>query len=672
MRHSVALLATSTLAVLAVPASARLTRIQIESVTPAPVTPLAGATAAKPAIPYEIVRGQFFGALDPADAHNRVITDIDGAPRDAKGSVRYSATFAIARPVDRSRSSGVLFYDVPNRGGWPIGADPDGHVRVISGWQGDLPRGGDLQTATVPVAHGKNGTPLTGPVLARFTDMPAGARSIPITGSIGKPTARPAPMTLDTAKARLFRQTSDTAPQMDVKPADWAFADCGTTPFPGKPDPTKLCVRGGFDPAYAYTLIYEGKDPLVLGIGFAATRDLVAYLRSGKPDDGGHDNPAGRIRWTVASGTSQSGNFVKSFVNLGFNADERGGRVFDGVNPNIAARQVPLNLRFAVPGGAATLYEPGSEGTLWWSRYDDVARGRGVSSLLDRCTSNKTCPKVIETFGSAEFWGLRMSPGLIGTAAAADLPLPADVRRYYFPATTHGGSWTGGFPVGGDPKSPICALPGNPNPSLDSLRAAQAMLIAWVRDGTPPPPSRYPTLAAGDLVEANAAAIGFPSWPGAPSPNGKLNAFVDYDMGEGFHYHDVSGAITRQPPAIRGTIPSRVPRVDADGNETAGVPSVQLQVPIGTYLGWNVQSAGFGKGGGCGFFGGFIPFATTRTERMATGDPRLSLQERYGDHAGFVAKVRATVARQRSAGWLRAEDADKIVGQAEASKVLLN
>lgn len=671
MRRSALLIASSALATLAAPGSARLVRIQIDSVSPAPSTPDTAATpGSTAAIPYEIVRGRFFGALDPADTRNSIITDIDGAPRDANGHVLYSATFAIARPIDRSRASGVLFYDVVNRGGWPIGADPDGHVRVISGWQGDLPSTAGLQTASVPVAHARDGTPLTGPVLARFTDMPMGARSIPITGSIGRPTARPVPVTLDATKARLFRQTADTAPPLDIKPANWAFADCEKTPFPGTPDPAKLCVRGGFDPANAYTLIYQGKDPLVLGIGFAATRDLVAYLRSGKSDDNGTANPAGPIRWTVASGTSQSGNFVKSFVNLGFNADEDGRRVFDGVNPNIAARQVPLNLRFAVPGGAATLYEPGSEGTLWWSRYDDVARGRGVSSLLDRCTASKTCPKVIETFGSAEFWGLRMSPGLIGTAGKTDLPLPTNVRRYYFPATTHGGSYTGGFPIGGDPASPICALPGNPNPSIDSLRAAQAMLVAWVRDGTSPPPSRYPRLATGDMVEASAKATGFPAWPGAPSPDGKLNIFLDYDMGPAFRYHDVSGAIAVQPPVIRGTIPSRVPRVNGDGNETAGVPSVQLQVPIGTYLGWNIQSAGFGKGGGCGFFGGFIPFAKTRAERLAAGDPRPSLQERYGNHAGFVAKVRATVTRQQAAGWLRADDARKIIVQAESSKIL--
>ena len=651
-------------AVSAGPASARLEHIRIESIAPAPAR--AGAMA------YEIVRGHFTGAIDPADPRNRIITDLGGAPRNAKGRVEYTATFAIARPVDRTRASGVLFYDVPNRGGWPIGADPDGHVRVISGWQGDLAPGPDVQTIAVPIAHGPHGAALTGPVLARFTDMPAGVRWIAITGSIGRPTPRPIPVSLDTNRARLFRQASDTAPAVDLRPGDWAFTDCSVVPFPGRPDPTRLCVRNGFDPAFAYTLVYTGRDPLVLGIGFAATRDLVAYLRSGRPDDTGTANPAGGIRWTVASGTSQSGNFLKSFVNLGFNTDEQGRRVFDGVNPNIAARQVPLNLRFAVPGGAATLYEPGSEGTLWWSRYDDVARGRGMSSLLDRCRTDGTCPKVIETFGSAEFWGLRMSPGLIGTGARADLPLPPDVRRYYFPSVTHGGSATGGFPVTGDAGLPMCALRGNSNPSADSLRAAQAMLVAWVREGTAPPPSRYPSLAAGDLVPGDAAAMGFPRWPGAPSPDGKLNAFLDYDMGSGFRYRDVSGAITRQPPRIRQTIRSRVPRVDRDGNEISGVPSVQLQVPIGTYLGWNVQTAGYGRGGGCGFFGGFVPFARTRAQRLAAHDPRLSLEERYGDHAGFVARVKAAIERQSADGWLRPGDGVRILDQARSSNVLID
>jgi hypothetical protein len=649
------------------PAPARLVRIIIEK--------REAVAPAKPGAPqYEILRGHFEGELDPRDLHNRIITDLDRAPLNARGRVEYSATFAISRPSDLRHASRVLFYDVANRGNARVAADEDGHVRVVSGWQGDIaPRTG-LQTIKVPTAKDPAGTPLTSLALARFTDMAEGAQTLPITAGLGGAAARPLPLTLDTRDARLFRQADENGPRQGIEPEDWAFADCTTLPFPGKPDPTKLCLRGKFEQHYAYTLVYRAKDPLVLGMGFAATRDLVAFLRRGSADDDGHPSPlAGEMRWAVASGTSQSGNFLKSFVNLGFNADEQGKRVFDAINPNIAARQLPMNIRFGVPGGAADAFEPGSEGVLWWHRYRDGTRKRGVGSLLDRCTVSRTCPKIVETFGSAEFWGLRMSPGLVGTDASADLPLPSNVRRYYFPGVTHGGSFTGGFPIDGD-KAALgiggCILAGNPNPSTDTLRALQKAMVAWVVESRPPPPSRYPMLASGDLVKANAAAMGWPSLPGVPLPDGKLNALPDYDFGSGFDYKDLSGVITRQPPAERRMIPLLVPRVDEDGNETAGVPSVQALVPIGTYTGWNVRARGWGKGTGCGFVGGFVPFARTKAQRLASGDPRRSLEERYGSHAGFVARVRAVADERVAAGWLLAEDAARLVQQADASAVL--
>jgi hypothetical protein len=643
------------------PAEARLVRIEVETVTP---TPQAGGQ------PYEILRGRFFGEVDPRDAHNAIITDLAAAPRNANGKVEYWATFAIARPVNRAGASGVLFYDVPNRGNITIGADPAGHVRVTSGWQGDLPEGAGLQTINTPVARGPAGRPLTGPVLARFLDMPVGTATLPITGSLGRPTPQPAPLSLDARQARLVRQSADDAPAEAIGPDDWAFADCAAAAFPGKPDPSRICLRHGFDPAYAYTLVYTAKDPKVLGLGFAATRDLIAFLRHAARDDAGHPNPARSVRWVVASGTSQSGNFLKSFVHLGFNADERGRIVFDGINPNVAARLVPLNLRFGVPGGGAGAFEPGSEGALWWSRYDDRVRKLGTTSLLDRCTQTRTCPKIVETFGSAEFWGIRMSPGLVGTDAETDLPLPANVRRYYFPGVGHGGSYKGGFSPAGDPTPSDCRLPGNPNPSKESLRAAQHMLVDWVRDRKPPPPSRYPTLAAGDLAAPTSEALGWPRLPGGQSPNRKLNVMPDYDFGPSFHAADLSGVLTRLPPKVRGIIPQRVPRVDVDGNEAAGVPSVQLQVPLGTYLGWNETKSGLPAGPSCSFPGGFIPFARTKAEREAGGDPRASLEERYGDHAGFVARVKKAVARQAAAGWLLPDDAARLVDEAEHSDVL--
>lgn len=641
---------------------ARVTRIEIGSVVP--------DTSKSGKLAYEIVKGRFYGEVDPAAPENAIITDLSLAPRNMRGKVEYWATFALARPVDARAASGVLFYDVPNRGNGAVAADSVGHVRVISGWQADIDEGLGLQMLHAPIARKPNGTPLTGPVLARFVDMPAGSNTAPIVGSIGRPTAMPQPLTLDTRAARLYVQFKPGGALRKLSSRDWAFADCTKQAFPGHADPEKLCLRGGFDVTRAYTLVYTAKDPKVMGLGFAATRDLIAFLRHQRVDDVGNPNPAGTIRWAVASGTSQSGNYLKSFINLGFNADEQGRIVFDGINPNIAARQVPLNVRFAVPGGAARPFEPGSEGTLWWSPYRDAARGRGTSSLLGRCSRNATCPKVIETFGSAEFWGLRMSPGLVGTNGDADIPLPVNVRRYYFPSVTHGGSWTGGWPQGGDAVPAGCLLPGNPNPMIPEIRVLQQRLIEWVRDGKAPPASVYPTIANGQLVAPDARALGWRDIPGAPSPDGKINRMFNQNFGQAFRYNDLSGVLTRQPPHIGREIPMLVPRLDDDGNETAGIRSVQVMVPLGSYLGWNVQASGFYKGEGCSFAGGFIPFRETKGERMAAHDPRPSLEERYDTHGGFVARVAAAAKQHRAAGWLTDEDVRNIIDDAERSSVL--
>jgi hypothetical protein len=409
----------------------------------------------------------------------------------------------------------------------------------------------------------------------------------------------------------------------------------------------------------------------VLGIGFAATRDIVSFLRYSDKDDDGTPNPVrSLVKHAIAFGTSQSGNFIKTFVHLGFNQDEAKRMVWDGVNPNIAGRQLAMNIRFAIPGGAAGVYEPGSEGVLWWSDYRDDARGRGAGGLLDRCRPTRTCPKIIETFGSSEFWGLRMSPGLVGTKADADIPLPPEVRRYYFPGVTHGGG-RGGFQlVATRTTGRNCALPDNPNSTMESMRALRRALTDWVVKGTTPPESRYPTLAAGDLVPPFRVAMGFPAIPGAPLPDNLVNTLPNYDFGPQFHYNDLSGTIAAQPPAIRGSIPMLVPRTDSDGNEVGGIPSVWHQVPLGTYLGWNVTVSGYLKGRQCGFAGGFIPFTRTKEERLASGDPRPSLEERYGSHAAYVNKVRAAARRLVEQRFLLQDDADRLVREADASDVL--
>jgi hypothetical protein len=659
MRKALMGLVAAGFAVLPVTGQARVARFVIYSVEP--MATVAGAPA------YELLTGQFVGELDPRAASNRIITDISLAPRNARGLVEYSATFKIARPIDPARASGVLFYSVPNRGGGvALAADPSGHTYVISGWQGDIPRGPNVQYLLAPVAKG-----VTGPLLVRMSGLRADAPSAVIGGYLAQTSQRPLAVSLDTRHASLVAERMGE-PNRSIPASDWAFADCKAAPFPGRPDPSQLCLKGGFDPDAAYRLTYTAKDPPVLGTGFAATRDLVAFLRSGRADDSSAPNPAGTaVRWTIGQGNSQSGNFLRSFVHLGFNADESGKQVFDGINPNIAARQISLNLRFGQPGGAAFQYEPGSEGVLWWGRYTDKARGLGTTSLLDRCNSTNTCPKIIETLGSAEFWGLRASPGFVGSDARADIALPANVRRYYFPSVTHGGAFVGGgFKPQGAPVPQGCELAGNPATTIEQMKVAVAALVDWVRADKEPPASRYPTIAGGDLVAPNNNALGWPTIPAASSPEGKLNPWFDYDFGPGFVARDLSGRMSRVPPRLRRVLPQLVPKVNADGNETAGVAPLHLRVPLGTYTGWNVQATGYGKGGGCGFAGGFIPFARTKAERLASGDPRLSLEERYGNHAGFVSAVRREAEGMVREGWLLANDAARMIAEAEKSTVL--
>ena len=634
---------------LATPAAAAVTQLTVEK-----TTPMAGG--------YELLEGHFTGALDPKGLHNALINDIKLAPRDAAGKVEYSATFAIARPTDTAKASGVLVYDVPNRGRFSLVASPDGHIDVASGWQGDIEPAAGRQTIDLPTA------PVTGMVTVQFIDMPAGTTTMPIKGgALGGIRGRNfEPATGD--GARLYQAVSDNVSPTPVAAGDWALADCSVTPFPGKPDLTKLCVKGGFDPKFSYTLTFRAANPKLQGIGYAATRDLVAFLRYADKDAQGHPNPvAGAVRWAVGRGVSQSGNYLRGLIRLGFNSAEDGRTVFDGLNPIIAQRQLPMNYRFATPGGLAYLYEAGSDGPDWWGDYTDTVRGQGKSSLLDRCRSAHNCPKIAEIFGAAEFWNLRASPALVGTDAKADIALPDNVRRYYIPSVTHGGG-RGGFALESTPVTG-CVLAANPNPASDSYRALFADLIDWVKRGVEPPPNKFPTLAAGDLVSPTAAGMGFPKIPGAPAPDGKHNPLLQYDFGSHFNNRDLSGTIDTQPPRVLRVLPSLVPRVDADGNELAGIRSPLLEAPLGTYVGWNVAATGFEAGRFCGLNGGYIPFTATKAERITKGDPRLSLEERYSGHADYVARVKVQADKLVAQRYMLPADADRVVREAEAARV---
>jgi hypothetical protein len=638
---------------------------------------------------YEIMTGHAFGELDPSDPHNKIIQDIALAPRNVRGMVEYAATFQLVKPVDMSKSSHLMWHDVPNRGGRVTIAVKErafGDIGLSSGWQGDnsgttVPRSNN-ETVAVPVAHNPDGSAVTGPLLARIFNA-SGPNSQPLIVYSNPVPYRPA--TLDTRQATLTTHASESpdgkiGKVTTISPKDWAWAKCSAdNPFPGTPDPTQICLKDGFDPALLYQIVFTAKDPYVLGIGFAAFRDVESFFKFAQKDDEGTQNPvAGAVSWSISRGFSQSGNFLRQYLHLGFNQDEAGRQVDDGMWPIIAGRRVAMNARFAQPDGGSMLYQAGSEGPQWWTTWPDALRGLPALSMLDRCTASHTCPKIIEHFGSAEVWNLRLTPTWVGTGANADIPLPANLRRYYVASTRHGGG-SGGFntkPLA----APACPGVGygrgtfadNPMPEVEVLNAIRVHFRDWVMKDVPPPPSRYPTLGEGTLVDATKEGMGFPTIPGVPAgmPTGLINPLLDYDFGPGFNRIDGSGVATKLPPTINHVINMKVPRVDADGNELGGVPVVLREAPLGTYLGWNITAAGFHQRQACSFAGGMIPFAKTKAERLAAGDPRLSLEERYGSHDGYVAAVRAGAQKASAAGFLLADDAQSLIEAAQQSDVL--
>ena len=684
-KPALGLAAGAMLASLAATAEARVTNIVID----ARVSPAFNGATFGSAGAYETLAGRAFGELDPDDPHNAIIQDIKLAPRNARGMVEYTASFQLVKPIDMSRSSHLMWHDVPNRSGRltivPL-ERATGDIGLSSGWQGDsagrtVPGPGN-DYVIVPAARNPDGSPITGSVMARILNA-AGMNSQPMMLHSNPLPYRPA--SLDTGKATLTTHASETIDGVigattTIASADWAFAKCSAeNPFPGTPDPTQICLKNGFDPKLLYQAVFTAQDPPVLGIGYAAFRDVGSFFRNAAQDDFGTPNPvANGVTWAITRGISQSGNFVRGFIHLGFNQDEAGRQVYDGAWPIIAGRRIGLNIRFAMPDGVLKLYEPGSEGPQWWTPWPDPVRGLPAAGILDRCTATHTCPKIIEHFGSAEVWGLKLTPEWVGTTGDVDIPLPDNVRRYYIPGTQHGGG-KGDFSTNALPP-PACPSAGygkgvladNPMPHTETVNAIRVHFRDWVMKGTAPPPSRYPNLANGTLVDANNVAMGFPPIPGLPpgTPSGLINPSLDYDFGPDFNYLDGSGVQTVVPPRIKHVIAMKAPKVDADGNEQGGVPLVLHDAPLGSYLGWNITAAGFHKGQICNYAGGMIPFAKTKAERMANEDPRPSLEERYVDHAGYVAAVEAAARNAVASGFLLEPDRKALVAAADASDVL--
>ncbi len=677
-------------------AHARITKIVIDEVKPF-------AAAESGGVATEQIAGRAFGEIDPTSRVNRIINDIQFI-NDKDGKVRYVATFVITKPVDSKQSSGLLWHEVPNRGlkrPNVIAERANGDIDLTSAWQGDNSGATAVRAYAgvdqphwlqLPIAKQLDGSPITGNVLARIVNKSGPASQPLIIQSNPVPYK---PNTLDTQKSKLVSRVGESTRgevigETEIDSADWAWAKCdANNPFPGTPDATQICLKNGFDASKLYQVVFPSDDAYALGVGFAAWRDVGTFFKTAKTDDAGTPNPiANLVSHSIGRGVSQSGNFLRGWLHLGFNQNEAGKQVHDGLWPIIAGRRIALNFRWAQPDGVLELYQAGSEGPQWWLPHPDPVRGIRSIGLLDRCQATRTCPKIMEHFGSAEVWALKLTPEWIGTDAKKDLPLPSNVRRYYIASSAHGGG-AGGFNtslpgVALPAQPPTCPgnnygsaiYPANPVPHTETVNALRVHFRNWVMRNVAPPPSQWPKLSNKTLVPANKTAIGFPTLKQLRSTAPEIDFImpvIDYDWGEGFNAADGSGVISRTPPSIKQVLPMYAPKVDGDGNEYGGVPVVLLDAPLGTYMGWNITAGGarpFHQGQICNYVGGMIPFAKTAQERQSNSDPRPSLEERYVNHEGYVEAVKKATTRAIRAGFLLKDDANRLINEAQESKVL--
>jgi len=397
------------------------------------------------------------GTVDPNNPLNAVIQDIHLAPK-VGGLVQYSMDVTILIPTDLSKSNHVMLFDVPNRGnrllpgGFNIGGSitsagdgflhSQGFIMVASGWQGDVFPGSGRLTMTVPVAQNPGGGTIIGRVRTEYglTAGPATTQNLGSGPYTGTTTASYETISLNNSGAVLTQRVHQNDPRQLIPNNRWTFADCSTTPFPGTPSTTQICLNGGFDTNHIYELIYTAKNPTVLGLGFAAMRDLATFLRN----DTSTENPlAGAIQKAIMYGVSQTGRTVRTFLDLGFNEDEDHKMVFDGMNPHIATARIPLNVRFGAPGRAAgTQHQetqfPGSDSPLSWSDSPDLLTGEDAG-ILDRCLATNTCPKIFQTVSGTEYWQSAMSNDTTDFSARHDLPIPSNIRIFYLASTQHGG-----------------------------------------------------------------------------------------------------------------------------------------------------------------------------------------------------------------------------------------
>ena len=603
---------------------------------------------------YERITATVYFAVDPKLPQNRAIRDIDLAPRNADGLVEFSADVDVLRPRDVSKGNGTLLMEVPNRGGKGMLArfnlaqgslDPQtpahfgdgwlleqGYTLAWLGWQWDVPQKPGLLRLYAPIAKNAAGNPpVTGLVRSEYIPSRSGEKTMPLGDRDHMPYT---PLESSMSKAKLaVRSNPGEAPRVLPESA-WRWT-------PGR---DAIEVEAGLEPGLLYEFTYEAQDPPLVGLGLAAFRDFASWARLDGSGIHVLGDMNGKLKRSLAFGISQSGRFLRTFLYYGFNEDEKGRKVFDGIWADVAgAGRGSFNHRFAQASRDGypwfNVFYPTDLFPFTDSTQVDPAAG-GADGLLAR-VKPATVPRIFYTNNSSEYWGRAAS--LIHTSpdGAADVAPPASTRIYFWAGTQHG-------PGAIRPKPQANALNGNPLDQRPFQRATLAALHAWVRDGQEPPPSRYPSLAAGELAPASRIAL--PKWLGVKPPEPRPARRLDFGP-----MFQAQGLITQEPPAVRGEYPVLLPVPDEDGIDRGGIRLPQAAVPLGAFLGWNTRSASVGNAGRISSLeGSFVPLA------------RDEILRRYADRTKYLERIAAETDRLIADRRLLPADKSLVLEQAAA------
>ncbi|MFN7935370.1 MAG: alpha/beta hydrolase domain-containing protein [Bryobacteraceae bacterium] len=593
--------------------------------------------------PYEQITARAYFAVDPQAEANRLVADIQHAARNAQGLVEFSADVYVLKPRDPAKGNGTAFFEVSNRGGrslvrtFNLGGDAreygdgylfeQGYTLVWLGWQFDVAKRPGLLRVEVPVAKGVSGLvredfQCTEPTSSfrLQSDYPLADQNEP--------------------GAKLYVRDTTFGKRTLMAREQWRFSDAFT-----------VTMKSPCQPGKSYDVVYTSKDPAVAGLGGAGIRDFISFLKYGGGDAVALLGDQSRfLKRAIAFGSSQSGRYLRQFVHDGFNADEKGRIVFDAVWPHVAGASMgSFNHRFAQPSPTQPYYP------LEVFPFRDLPDRDPVTGLsgglLDRATKSNTVPKIINTFSSNEYYGRSASLTHTTIDGGADAPLAPGTRIYHISGTQHG---SGQLPPR---RSEMAMYETGVNDYRPVLRAVLSAVQAWLTTGKEPPPSAYSRiqqLAALDQMK-------FPAIPGFVHPR-QVRQAMRLDYGPEFRS---AGIIANEPAETVGApYSSKLPQLDADGNELGGIRMPMVAVPLATHLAWNmVNPKHYTNGEMMGLNGSHIAFPRTKAERMKLHDPRLSIEERYKSREEYLAKVKSTADALVSQGYLLARDVPMVVAQ---------